>query len=82
MEVSVLCETKLVEELSSTLFRNIELTYSHSFANYIIEKHEILSLVFDNNSIKNTEEEPLVQILERVKSDDNLRWREAIREDG
>ena len=36
MEVAVICENKLVEELSSTLFKNIEVSYSQEFANYII----------------------------------------------
>lgn len=82
LEISNHCEEKIVEELSIGIFRNIEHSYCQDFANYILEKHEILNLKFDPKSEKAQGEEPLIDIMERIKRSDSLKWREAIREDG
>lgn len=50
MEVAAVCEQKLIEDLSSSLFCNIDLPCVQQFANYILEKHEVLSLVYDDTS--------------------------------
>jgi hypothetical protein len=41
-----------------------------------------LQLVFDIGNIKNSHEDSLNDIMEKIKTSDNLKWREAIREDG
>ena len=69
-----------MEDLSTTIFRNIEAKYSRSFADYILEKHEVLSLIITNDRTKaKSHEESLIDIMERIKNTNNLRWREGIR---
>ena len=53
-ETSLYCQEKIHEELSTSIFKNVEEKYSRSFTMYIIEKHEVLSLIFDNSSTKGT----------------------------
>lgn len=83
LEVSQNCSQQITDMLSSTIFRNIEQFYSESFADYILEKHEVLSLVFgQSNSKKYSEDEPLIDIMERIKNSKSVKWRQALREDG
>ena len=62
------CESKLVDYFSTNLFRNIEIKYSQEFANYIIEKHEILQLVFDSGEIKHSHEDSLADVMHKIQT--------------
>lgn len=57
LEISQNSYAKIVEDLSTTIFRNIELYYSESFADYILEKHEVLSLIVDSDNHKKYSED-------------------------
>ena len=57
LQISQSCYQKIVDDLQTTIFRNIEQYYSESFADYIIEKHEVLSLIYDANSQKKYSED-------------------------
>ena len=76
-EIAHHCQQKIEEDLSASIFRNLEEKYSQIFASYIIEKHEVLSLKYDEESSgrESSKDTPLALIMERMKATDHLKWR-------
>ena len=73
--MSIICQETIQEDLNSTLFSRLEEKYILSFTNYIVEKHEIVNLIFDENSQIDESNSPLENIIERIKNTSDMTWR-------